>query len=126
MLLLLLGVAFIYYSYNPSTNKYFPTCPLYKFTGLFCAGCGSQRAVHYLLTGNIIAALNANMLAVLFLPLLVFYYVVQAINYLKSPSVISLGIINKTWFIFTLAILFITFWIVRNIPVEGGNLMAPH
>ena len=126
MLSLLFGAAFIYYTYNPASNKYFPSCPFYKLTGLFCAGCGSQRAVHHLLIGNFIAALKANMLAVLFVPLLGFYYVVQAFNYIKPQSAISLNIINKTWVIVTTAILFTAYWIVRNIPVEGGNLLAPH
>ena len=126
MLLLLLGAAFVYYFFDPSTESYFPVCPFYKFTGLFCAGCGSQRALHYLLTGNITAALHSNILMLLFLPLLLFYYGIQAFNYIKPQNVITISIINKTWFIVLLAILFITYWIVRNIPVEGGNLLAPH
>ena len=126
MLLLLLGAAFIYYYFDPSTNSYFPACPFYKLTGLFCPGCGSQRAVHYLLKGNIIGALRSNMLMILFLPLLIFYYSVQAFKYLKPQTAITIGIINKTWFIVSLAILFIAYWIVRNIPFNGGNLLAPH
>ena len=126
MLLLLLGAAFVYYSFDPSTNSNFPICPFYKLTGLFCAGCGSQRALHYLFTGNITAALYSNILMVLYFPLLLFYYGIQAFNYIKPQNAITISIINKTWFIVLLAILFITYWIVRNIPVEGGNLLAPH
>ncbi len=30
----------------------FPQCPIKHFTGLDCPGCGSQRAIHYLLNGQ--------------------------------------------------------------------------
>ena len=45
--------------------------PIFKFTGLQCSGCGSQRAVHHLLNFNFIAATQSNALVVFFLPYIV-------------------------------------------------------
>lgn len=39
-------------------------------TGLKCPGCGSQRAVHYLLNGQFIPAFRANPLLVMSIPYL--------------------------------------------------------
>ena len=126
MLLLLIGAAFIYYYFDPSTNKFFPACPFYKVTELLCPGCGSQRAIHHLLRGDVGAAINSNILLVLFLPLLSFYYGVQTFNYIKPQRSITISFVNNVWFILFLAILFLAYGILRNIPFHGGNLLAPH
>ncbi len=112
--------------YNPATNKYFPTCPFYKFTGFFCPGCGSQRALHFILTGNIKAALASNILLVIFLPFLIIYYVVEAINFFRQKSTIKIGLIHKTWFIYSIAGVIIIFWIVRNLSFDTAQVLAPH
>ena len=79
IMLLCIVVASIYFVFDPITNKYFPSCIFYKLTGLFCPGCGTQRSIHSLLTGDIIAAVHANILLVFCLPFLVVYYAIQAI-----------------------------------------------
>ena len=126
MLLLLTGAAFIYFTFDPAKNKYFPPCPFHKITGLFCPGCGAQRCIHYLLRGNLTAAMHSNILLVLFLPFLMVYYGIQTFNYINPQNSISIGIIHKVWFIYFLAILFLVYWIARNIPLLGSNILAPH
>ena len=121
-----MGAGFIYFVFNPATNKYFPGCPFYKLTGLFCPGCGAQRSIHSLLTGNIIAAAHANILLVVCLPFLVVYYAIQIINYVKPQSVINIGIVNQVWFIYLLAVVVVYFWIARNFPFLEAGFLAPH
>ena len=54
--------------FDPATSGIFPPCPFHYLTGLYCPGCGSLRAIHHLLHGNLQAAWAMNPLAVLLLP----------------------------------------------------------
>lgn len=47
-----------------------PPCPLHAWTGLYCPGCGSTRALHALLHGDVAQALAMNPLLVCLLPVL--------------------------------------------------------
>ncbi len=49
---------------DPNTPGHYPICPLKAFTGLDCPGCGGLRAVHSLAHGDVVGALNHNVLAV--------------------------------------------------------------
>lgn len=61
------AIAGLYFWYDPS-QYLFPKCPFLMLTGLKCPGCGSQRALHQLLHGNVGQAVQANWLFVLALP----------------------------------------------------------
>ena len=54
----------------PPNEVYFPKCPVKWTFGVDCPGCGSQRAVHALLNGDIAAAWGFNALLVASIPLL--------------------------------------------------------
>ena len=60
------------YVWEPAASGLFPPCPFHALTGLHCPGCGSLRAVHQLLHGELWAAFRLNPLMVLSLPLLAF------------------------------------------------------
>jgi len=54
---------------DPNNPGHYPLCPLKAFTGLDCPGCGGMRAVHSLVHGDFVGAMNHNLLAVfLYLP----------------------------------------------------------
>jgi hypothetical protein len=55
---------------NPATSGFYPFCPLHRLTGLLCPGCGSLRALHELLHGNVAVAFQLNSLLVISLPVL--------------------------------------------------------
>jgi hypothetical protein len=59
------GLAFL----DPETSALFPPCLWRAATGWLCPGCGSARALHALLHGEIGVALAMNPLVVLALPL---------------------------------------------------------
>lgn len=63
------GIACIYYFVSPSSGL-LPGCVIYRFTGLKCPGCGSQRFVHAALHGHWLEALNYNWLMPLLLAFL--------------------------------------------------------
>ena len=64
-----LGAAALYFTFDPARYP-FPRCPFLLLTGLYCPGCGSQRALHALLHGQVAQAAGLNLLAVLCVPVL--------------------------------------------------------
>lgn len=58
----------VYAFFDPAETA-FPRCPFFVFTGYKCPGCGSQRAIHALLTGDIVTAWHNNAMLLLFAPI---------------------------------------------------------
>ena len=97
---------------NPS-NLY-PKCPLKIITGIDCPGCGGLRATNALLHGDIMGAVDHNILALVLLPLMLYALlrVVMAQFDRTLPPVPTRPFVR--WFV-PLAVL--VFTVVRNIPV---------
>ena len=64
----LLVLATAYTWLDPLDYAIFPKCPVKVLTGLDCPGCGSQRAIHALLNGQVAEAFRCNALMVLAIP----------------------------------------------------------
>lgn len=120
---LLGGFIFIYYFFNPSKTFFIP-CPFHYITGLYCPGCGSQRAVHLLLHGDIWGAFRFNPLMVLTLPILVYGLGITLANWIFDTSRRFMLFYSKI-FIFGYFGLAILYWVVRNLPFYPFNLLAP-
>ncbi len=101
----------IYGSVNPE-NKFFPKCFFWVVTGLKCPGCGSQRAIHALLNGDIGAAWGYNAMMVLFIPVVVLMGVASLVR-LRNPRLYNS--INSRWVIWSVFIVVVGWGIVRNI-----------
>jgi hypothetical protein len=56
--------------FDPETHPSFLSCPFEALTGLFCPGCGAQRAVHDLLHLRMGEAFGHNAALVLAVPVL--------------------------------------------------------
>ncbi|WP_428221987.1 DUF2752 domain-containing protein [Gaoshiqia sediminis] len=108
-------IAIFYWNFNPGTTSYFPSCPFKVLTGYDCAGCGSQRAIHYLLHFDIPAAYKANALFVIAMP----YLLLGAILDLIRKPIGCMLKIRKFLFgtraIFVVLAVVITYWILRNV-----------
>ncbi len=124
-LLVIVILALLYFEYSPVENILFPKCPLYATTGIYCPGCGSQRATHALLHLDIAGVLRSN---VLFLPAVV--VVLQHVfarfmrNYMQKPQYKSLLDNPKAaWIVLAVVIIF---FVLRNIPFAPFSYLAPH
>lgn len=90
-----------------------PKCPIHAVTGLWCPGCGGQRAVSQLLQGNVPAAIDQN--AIIF----------------AIPVFIALGFVSqklqRRWLtnlvIATTLAVATAFTVLRNLP---GSWLAPN
>jgi len=109
---------------NPRNVELFPKCPLYVTTGIYCPGCGSQRATHNLLNFNILGVLNQNALYIFGLIVLGYHRLISGINYIFSKTIYNYIYHPKTPIV--LLIIIVVFWILRNIPYYPFNLLAPH
>lgn len=118
-----LAFLWIYFQINPAKQSFFPKCPFHSLTGLHCPGCGSQRALHDFLHGNILEGFKHNFLIGLGI-LVLLYKVFLLIRAKYNPSKNSnLLYHSKTpWIILTIIS---AFWILRNIPFEPFSYLAP-
>lgn len=113
----------ILWKFDPSSTSLFPPCPLRWATGWYCPGCGSLRALHQLLHGNIPAALAYNPFAVLALPFLT-YGMVSYGSFRTTGRYLPNLFLHAAW-IRVLGLAIILFGIVRNLPFYPFFFMAP-
>ena len=65
------AAAVVLFVFDPATAWFFPPCLFRALTGHPCPGCGTLRAFHALLHGDVAGALRLNALTVIGLPLAV-------------------------------------------------------
>jgi len=123
MLGLFIGLAFFYFMVNPSGVDYLPKCPLYTTTGIYCPGCGSQRATHDLLHLDFKGLVHHNLLYLLALILLFYHGVILFANKFLNKNWQS--ILNHPKTPMLVLVIIILFWIFRNLPFAPFNSLAP-
>lgn len=117
---------YILYTYNPAVTAMYPPCPFLYLTGLYCPGCGSLRAIHHLLHGNLLHSLAFNPLllaTIAFIPYL--GYKVYRNQKVPADSTRSAArALSPQVYRVVLGIILI-FWVLRNIPVIPLKFLAP-
>ncbi|MFA7389444.1 MAG: DUF2752 domain-containing protein [Proteiniphilum sp.] len=114
LLLLLPVVLFLYYSFDPATDPFFPICPFRAVTGLECPGCGSQRAIHSLLHLHPGDALAYNALMVLALPYILLGFWLEWLGGGKRYPRLQRFLFGR-WSALVVLLLVLSFWIGRNV-----------
>jgi hypothetical protein len=120
---MLLAGAAVLFVFDPAASRLFPPCLFHKLTGLYCPGCGSLRALHSLLNGNLKAALSLNPLMLLCLPFVLYAFAAQGLHYffnIKIPTVFL-----KSQYIWAIFAIIILYTIARNIPHYPFTLLTP-
>ena len=115
IIVLLICIILIFKNYSPYETNIFPPCPFYSFTGLKCPGCGSQRAIHYLLNFNIIEAIKENVLLVISLPYIILYFIISNLIISKDKRAKWHSIFFGTKAIRIIIVVIISHFVVRNI-----------
>ena len=118
-----LGMLALYVFWNPSETDMFPKCPFYSFTGIYCPGCGSQRAAHQILNGNIFEGIRHNYLLGLLALVLVYQAFVFIVNNILGKEVTN--VLHKSKVTLGILIIVILFWILRNIHIFPFTELAP-
>ncbi len=121
-----LTTVLLYYFFDArSAESFFPQCPFNALTGLYCPGCGSQRAFSSLLHGDFTGAVNYNILMVASLPFIIYSAVVFVLNTFRRKQ-ITQKFFYSPLFVKTVLIVVLLFWVLRNIPQYPFSLLAPH
>ncbi len=110
--MVLMAVAWVYFTLDPSTTPIFPHCVFLEITGLKCPGCGSQRAIHALLHGNFSAAWHFNAMMFALLPLIILMLYAQ-LGRKKSGRLYRL--LNSRLAIWLISAAIFLWWLTRNI-----------
>ncbi len=122
---IVLAITLLYFFFDARIVSFFPHCPFHYLTGLFCPGCGSQRALSSLLHADIVQALSYNLLLVASLPFMIYAASVTVYNeFAVSP--VQQKIFYSTFFVKTVFVMVVVYWIVRNINLYPFTLLAPH
>ncbi len=123
VLLVAIAGSLLYFFLDPSFSEFFPKCIFYSLTNLDCPGCGSQRAMHALLHGNILQAADFNLMAVVFLPLLL-YSAFVAVGNTFFHQQWRQGLFYSTVLVKTVLFVIILFWLLRNIPIDPFHRLS--
>ncbi len=113
----------VYFIFDPTENYLFPSCPFHSLTGLYCPGCGSQRAFHNLLHLDIQKAFGYNALFVPMGMIVGYHWIISLYNKVTSKEIRN--IIYESYFPLVILGIVIIFWILRNLPFEPFNYLAP-
>ncbi len=108
--LMLLGI--IYYALDPSQSGVFPRCTFLSFTGYKCPGCGSQRAIHALLHGDVAAAFKFNALLLISIPWIGLCLFAEGVR-LRHPRFYDR--VNAPLLIWLYLAMVLVWWLLRNI-----------
>jgi hypothetical protein len=109
--------------FDPATSGIFPPCPVRYLTGWYCPGCGSLRAIHELLHGNLRAAWAMNPLTVVLLPFLTYGLASSAFFEIRGRG-LPQPFLRAVW-IRALCAAIILFGIARNLSLHPFDLLAP-
>ena len=109
--------------FDPATSGVFPPCPVRYLTGLYCPGCGSLRAIHALLHGDLGRAWAMNPLMIVMLPFIIYGLVSAALLELRGRSLPEVKVHANC--IRAFCALVILYAIARNLPFYPFDLLAP-
>lgn len=109
--------------FNPAGSGLYPPCPFRYLTGLNCPGCGTLRALHQLLHGHPLVALDLNPLLIFGLPIMLYVFLSYALVAARGRGLPRVFI--PTALIWVIFWVIIAYWVLRNIPVYPFTILAP-
>lgn len=105
---------------DPHAGGFYPLCPIHAVSGLYCPGCGTIRALHALVHGDLPMAFGHNVLVPPLLVALVVGIVVWGRSRWRGTP---LRLDPPTWLPLTAGALVLVFGLLRNVP--GLEWLAP-
>ena len=108
---------------DPTKLSFLPVCPLYSITGCACPGCGLTRGFHALFHGDVVTALDFNVLIPVWA--LIFAYVFVSLTLLTIRGKGLPMWPTSPRFLWMFMIVLVVFGVVRNIPAYPFSALFP-
>ncbi|MEU0137933.1 DUF2752 domain-containing protein [Streptomyces sp. NPDC006296] len=105
---------------DPNEPGHYPVCPLLRFTGVFCPGCGGLRSAHAFAHGDLLTALGANAAAVAGYAVFAAVWLLWVVR-ASAGRPLRIGLAPRYWW--GVGALLLVFSVVRNLPF--GSALAP-
>lgn len=122
LLVLVVVGALLVHHLGARPPTWYPPCWFHEATGLHCPGCGTARAMHALVRGDVLRALDQNLIAVVMVPVLAVWAGVTARRAWLGHR--FSGAMPGGWAISVLVAVVI-FSVLRNLPWWPFVLLAP-
>ncbi|MFE9727268.1 DUF2752 domain-containing protein [Streptomyces sp. NPDC005794] len=105
---------------DPNEPGHYPVCPMLRFTGLLCPGCGGLRSAHAFAHGDLATALGSNALAVVGYVVLAVVWLLWTVRASRGRP-LRIGVAPVYWW--GIGAVLLVFSVVRNLPF--GSALAP-
>ncbi|MFV0141811.1 MULTISPECIES: DUF2752 domain-containing protein [Empedobacter] len=113
-----------FYSYYSNQSPFSIKCMFHEITGLWCPGCGGQRAFSLLVNGHFLQSLRYNLILPFALYICVqLYYAIVGNIFLGKPMSGKLHLPES--FARNFLIFLLVYSILRNIPLSPFIYLAP-
>ncbi len=116
------GAAFVAF-FDPAKTNIFPLCPLLNLTGIACPGCGLTRGFHSLFHGDIIPAIDFNLLIPVWAAIFGWVFVSLILLAFRGRGLPMWP--TRPGFLWTFLIVLVAFGVIRNIPVWPLTILYP-
>ena len=126
--ILFYGVFFLFALFYAFVNPFnhdssLPGCFIYQNTGIFCPGCGLQRALHAFFTGDFALAFSMNPLVFLALVILCIDFLFLLLKWERLRLVPP--IVNSHAALITIVVILVLFMVLRNVNSEYLEFLKP-
>ncbi len=121
--ILMLAGAGILYIYDPTQGQPIMPCVFHLVTGLDCIGCGLTRSLHVLLHGNLLGALDYNLIMPFWLLVPAYALLGEWLRALLGRQVLP-ALKDRRWMLILLLVSSVSFMILRNLPWEPFTWLA--
>ncbi|MEU7663249.1 DUF2752 domain-containing protein [Streptomyces lincolnensis] len=101
---------------DPNEAGHYPVCPLLRYTGIYCPGCGGLRSAHAFVHGDVLTALQDNAPAVMGYLGFAVLWTVWVVHAARGRR---LRIDPPPALLWSLGALLLVFTVVRNLPFGG-------
>jgi len=110
-------------AFDPARSWIFPPCPVHYLTGCYFPGCGSLRAIHALLHGDVHRAWAMNPLTIVLLPFVAYGLFSEILVGLRGRGLPQPRLSSSA--IYALGCMIVLFGVIRNLPLVPFSLLAP-
>lgn len=108
---------------EPTKATFLPVCPLFAFTGFACPGCGLTRGFHSLFHGDILSAIDFNLLIPVWAMILAWVFVSLILLAVRGRG-LNMWPTNPR-FMYVFWGVLVVFGVLRNIPAWPLTILFP-